>query len=485
MANPVLTGAFARVDPVTAARGSIDAVLKDFYEGPVREQLNSDTLLMSRLSRNTEVVDGRRVIVPVHTGRNRGIQAVIEGGLIPTPGRQAYEDMEFLIKFMYGAIRITGPAMASSRTDEGSFIRGLQSELQGMVRDFKLDLNRMSWADGSGRLAVIDTARVGHNPAGGVYGVRQVWDSGNQAANAVRWLHVGDRIAVHDISAVVANQIVGLDTNDNLYEPVIAVDMNANTITTAAPVAAFAVANGDAIVKGPDEIAVDQWDTNFRGGAAGPVPLDSKEHMGLVGICNGPNGFPEHAFAPASPAWNATGSVYATHNGAGAGNYVSAPLQGWHDNLWAANMFFAGGVPRALTPDLMQQGFDASEEIGQAVATIGLCSYAVRRRYVDLLTPDRRYVGANTYEMDGGYKAVDYNGIPIVPEKDCPEATLFFLSEPNIAYALMSDFYWLDKDGAILKWVDRRDAWEAVMAWYAEMYTDRRNAHSVIGDILI
>jgi len=207
--------------------------------------------------------------------------------------------------------------------------------------------------------------------------------------------------------------------------------------------------------------------------------------MGLVGICSGsgtPNTNwtrnPTLAYNPVPP-----GQVYA-----GTVNSVTvfADLQGVQSSsttVWRSNNFMNGGVPRALTTDLMQQAMDAAEQNGQATATVGLGSYNVRRTYVNLLTADRRYV--NEYMLDGGFKAIDFNGIPIVPDKDAPEAALFLLSEPNLMIARMSDFYWLDKDGAILSRVSGLDEWDAILAYYAELATDRRNAHAVIGDIAI
>lgn len=89
---------------MSADRAAVDEILKEFYLGPVRSQLNSETLLMRRLSKNEEIVEGREVVMPLHTGRNIGVQAVAESGSLPVAGNQQYEDMRFRIPYNYGTI---------------------------------------------------------------------------------------------------------------------------------------------------------------------------------------------------------------------------------------------------------------------------------------------------------------------------------------------------------------------------------------------
>jgi len=467
------------LDTTGATRSAIDQLLKEHYLGPIREQLNSEALLDRRVERNTENVDGRQVNIPLHTGRTRAIQAALEGGLLPTAQSQTYTTMTFPVGYNYGVIRVHGPAMASSRTNLGAFIRVLDQEIRGMVRDIKNDRNRQQFGDGSGRLAICTGAS-----AGAVIPVQQVWDSGNQAS-AFKHIYPNDRLALEDVSTT--GTAVALTGTGN-YALVSSVDYKGKTVTMTATVTATTAA-GDALFKGPDEnTAITAWadDSNFRGIDLGTpnTAKTKKELMGLVGIINGPNGFPKDGASAYSAMWQAgVGSTYA---GSDLGVAVAAPLQGIAgDTTWAANMSFNAGVPRPLTLDLMQQTFDECEEIGQATPTILLTSYAVRRKYLDLLVPDRRYTGANTYELDGGFRAVDYNDVPMVVDKDCPEATIMMLSEPNLAIYRTADWHWLDKDGAILSRVVGRDAWEAILAEYSEFATDRRNAHGALGDIAI
>lgn len=455
-----------------ANRAAVDQILKEFYLGPIREQLNSDTLLARRLAKNSENVEGRIVVIPLHTGRNVGIQAALEGGLLADPGNQTYTDMRFPVKYNYGRIKVSGPALASARTSRGAFVRVLDSEIKGLVRDFKNDLNRQRFGDASGRLGTVDAL-----PGGAVMGVRQPWDQGGQAPR-LKWFQVGDRVAYSDVS-VGSSPIAAFA--GGIFQPITAVNIGARTITVGAGIGAVAL--GDHIVKGNSQIAVAYNDSNARSVTAGLANDDAKEIMGLVGMCSGLNGWTSNSVL--AYAAIAEGQTYAGQDAVPAPLGVN--LQGVVSagSVWNSNMLFNGGVPRAVTTDLFQQGFDLGEEIGQATPSIGICSYGVRRAYVNTLTPDRRFIEAQAYNLDGGFKAIDFNGVPVVPEKDCPEGNLFWLAEDHFAEYRMSDYYWLDKDGAILQRTQGRDSWEAILALYMEQGIDRRNAQTVVGDLLI
>jgi len=478
------------VDTTGATRSALDAILKDHYLGPIREQLNSETLLARRLERNQEDIDGRDVVIPLHTGRTRAIQAALEGGLLPEAQSQSHSTMRFRTMNNYLVIRVHGPTMAATRSGPGAFIRALDLEIRGGVRDVKHDINRQFWGDGSGRLAVVTGAA-----AGAVITCENVHDYAGQSAK-LKHIYPGDLLAAEDISTAGCAALTGTS-----YLEVDSVDLKNKQVTMKSNVT-LGLAAGDALVKGPDTTEnVTNWadDSNFRGQNGGSART-KKEIMGLVGIVNGPNGWPVRGGGVGSyvPAWAtsaagayaAAGSVYCGNNAGGHGaQEVLATLQGVQSSveatIWQANVDFNSGVPRPLTLDLMQQMFDTCEEVGHPTPTIIITTYAGRREYLNLLTPDRRFIAAQGYELDGGFRAVDFNDVPIVVDKDCPEGAMFFLSEPNLAIYEMSDWHWLDKDNAILKWVSRRDAWEAVMAWYSELGTDRRNAHGVIGDIAV
>lgn len=454
---------------------TVSQILKEFYQGPIREQLNSEILLWKRLSKREDIVEGKTIVMPLHTGRNVGVMATVEGGTLPAAGNQQFTDMRFPIPFLYGHINLSGPVIAASRTRQGAFIQALESEIKGLVRDFKNDINRMANMDGSGRLGTVKTA-------GGASPVMTNPLDFNGQGN-LQYFNIGDRIAL--VKGSAAEAALPVLIAGGLAPTVSAVDFTAKTITLS-DISTYTPIAGDHLGKfanTSDTTSISA--TNLRLSTGGTANVN-KEIMGIAGICSGTNGFPRNAGATTYSAL-AAGQLWANANGA-INTIIGANLQtvsASSVSTWQGNCFFNGGVLRPISGDLMQRACDASEQIGQAKPTIGVASYGVRRQIVNLSVGDRRFADMN---FDAGFNTISFNGIPIVPDKDAIPGTLAFLSEPDMMVARMSDFYWLDKDGSVLSRAygsggAMKDEWEAVMAYYADLVTSRRNAQTMIGDI--
>lgn len=130
-----------------------NAVLKEDYLGPVREQLNNDNPVVKKLTEKKQEATGKRFFVPLHYGRNNGVGYRAEGAALPTAGNQKYKESTGNVKYLYGSIEITGPTIKSMRNDKGAFIRAVESEMKGLLRDLKDQRARAIFGDGTGRLA--------------------------------------------------------------------------------------------------------------------------------------------------------------------------------------------------------------------------------------------------------------------------------------------------------------------------------------------
>lgn len=150
---------------------------------------------------------------------------------------------------------------------------------------------------------------------------------------------------------------------------------------------------------------------------------------------------------------------------------------------WKASTFSTddnSGTLRDLTLDLIQDGVSAVEKNGGMVNLI-ISNHDIRDAYAALVVADKRFV--NTLNLDGGFKALDYSGIPWVADRDCPPNTVFFVDTNHLEIMQMSDWNWMDKDGAVLSRVSGSDAYEAVLYWYADLTTDRPRAHAFLRDV--
>jgi len=134
-------------------------VLKHFYLGPIREQLNNKTVLLANLKKSSKEVVGDQVVLPLRKGRNWGIGArgTTGTGVLPTAGSQQYKKTYFLTKDMYGRISISGKTIRATKSDKGAFLRIVQTETKGCSDDVASDVNRQMFMDTTGTLTLAGT----------------------------------------------------------------------------------------------------------------------------------------------------------------------------------------------------------------------------------------------------------------------------------------------------------------------------------------
>lgn len=127
-----------------------DSALKEDYQPAIREQLNNSVMFLQQIERNTKDVVGRRAVLSLHVRRNSGVGARGEGGALPAAGSQRYAEERVSLRYNYGHIEITGPTIRAMRSDEGAFIRALDSETEGVTNDLRRDVNRQLFGTSDG-----------------------------------------------------------------------------------------------------------------------------------------------------------------------------------------------------------------------------------------------------------------------------------------------------------------------------------------------
>ena len=122
----------------------------------------------------------------------------------------------------------------------------------------------------------------------------------------------------------------------------------------------------------------------------------------------------------------------------------------------------------AITEEKIQKMLDDIEEKSGSQTNLIICSWGVRRALMKLFAENKRFV--NTVELQGGFKAISYNGIPIVVDKFCPKGTMYFLNTDHFALHQLCDWQWLEgDDGKVLKQIPGKPVYTATLVKYAEL----------------
>jgi len=143
------------------------------------------------------------------------------------------------------------------------------------------------------------------------------------------------------------------------------------------------------------------------------------------------------------------------------------------------------GTNRAATDNLFETVINDVQIASGSDPDLICTSYGVRRNYANQLKSQKRF--ADTTDLKGGFKALTVDAgnvsIPLAVDKDNPENTAFILNSDHLTQFQMSDWEFMDDDGAVLSRVSGVDAYEAVLFKYHELATDKRNAHGILSDL--
>ncbi len=136
----------------------------------------------------------------------------------------------------------------------------------------------------------------------------------------------------------------------------------------------------------------------------------------------------------------------------------------------------------SLNDVTIQTVIDSLEETAGSSADFIVCSSGVKRAYQEYLVTNRTNV--DVMNLTGGYKAISYNGIPIVSDRFCPSGTMYVLNTADFHLHQLCDWRWLEgDDGKVIKQVANKPVYTATLVKYADMLCDRPAGQGIITGI--
>lgn len=156
----------------------------------------------------------------------------------------------------------------------------------------------------------------------------------------------------------------------------------------------------------------------------------------------------------------------------------------------STNLAFQGNVRdvssdanRQLTIDMMQDPFNEGLRRGNANKfNAAYCDFTSIRYYQKLLVPDKRY--QNTVQADGtfgdkGKFYMDFNGIPVVPDKDMPVRFAFLPAEVLKMYELCA-MEFADETGSMYIAQSDADSFEVRVRHFTNLFNEQPAACGVL-----
>lgn len=144
-------------------------------------------------------------------------------------------------------------------------------------------------------------------------------------------------------------------------------------------------------------------------------------------------------------------------------------------------------APRAYTSaDIddvtIQKVIDEMEEVAGSRANFIVCSFGVKRAYQAYLTSAKTNV--DIMNLAGGYKALSYNGIPVVSDRFVPSGTMYLLDTDEFNLHQLCDWRWLEGDnGRIIRQVAGKPVYTATLVKYADLICNKPSGQAKISGI--
>lgn len=135
-----------------------------------------------------------------------------------------------------------------------------------------------------------------------------------------------------------------------------------------------------------------------------------------------------------------------------------------------------------ISETVIQEAIDTLEENTGSQVNFIVCSSGVKRAYQKALAAYKRNI--DVMELQGGYKALSYNGIPVVSDRFCPDGTMYLLNTDDFALHQLCDWKWLEgEDGRVIKQVANKPVYSATLVKYADLVCTRPCGQAMLSGI--
>ncbi len=136
----------------------------------------------------------------------------------------------------------------------------------------------------------------------------------------------------------------------------------------------------------------------------------------------------------------------------------------------------------AISGATFQEAIDYLDEVAGSEVNFISTAYDVRRFYLDYLALTRTNV--DYMNLDGGFKAISYNGIPVVADRFVEDGTMYLLNTDDFVIHQLCDWSWIEGDnGRVLIQKPGTAAYTATLVKYADLFCNKPIGQAKISGI--
>lgn len=424
---------------------SISAMLKNVYGTGLKNQFADEKTTYNLFPKSDRKPRGLGYVFGTRWARAQGVGARRESEMLPDPLAGKYVQGTISPKYIYGTLRMTGPAIEASKGDMAAFVEGLSDSINDIYEAMVVDLNRQACGDGFGLLGILSANSDTLTTSTTTWTITMDNDLGVSRLIPGMVLDFYDSTAIDQSS--VASRVASVDPVAKTAE----MEFNDGTYKTNHPIVAARSYTIVAAVVGSGAFAV-------RSGAREASHATSNtpvEITGLDGIFD-------------------DGTLLATFENITVASYP----------MWEASILGNSSVNRELTLDLMLQALDVTRtSSGKSVKTMRM-GLGQRRKYANLLLPDVRF---SPGQLRGGYEVLTFAGgdgsVEMVIDPALSPNKIYCEPEGAIMKYEMTPLGW----GKLDQQIHQRqgyDEWDQFLRVYTNLGVEQRNSLTLIKDLV-
>lgn len=421
-------------------------ILKDVYGEGLRNQFADEKTTYNQFPVSDRKPSGNGYIFGIRYARTQSVGGRAESAKLPDPFTGKKDKGKVVPRYLYGTIRLTGPAIDIAKGNTAAFVDSLADEMDDIYQSIVVDMNRQCHWDGFGKVGVASASFAPSTST--TYAVTFDNDLGityMQEGMTIDWF---DSTGATAKTTCCGQRILNITPSTK----VVIFETSAQTYLTNHPDATIAAYTNDQTAIAVSSIAVKSG-AREAAHATTDVP---NEITGLKGIYD-------------------NGSALASFENITVDSYPK----------WAANVMSNSSVNRELTIDLMLNAVDLNRiRSGMNVNKIRM-GLGQRRKYANLLMPDVRFAPT---VLKGGYETLTFAGgdgsLEIVVDPMNQPNEIYF--EPNgiIQKYELTPLGWGNLDGNQMHRRSGYDEWDLFLRIYTNLGCEQRNCLTVLKDLV-
>jgi hypothetical protein len=424
---------------------AIQETLKNVYGAGLMAQFADERTTYNQFPKSQRKPRGLGYFFGLRYARAQGVGARRESEPLPDPLAGKYDQGKIVPKYIYGVLRLTGPAIEAAKGDIAAFVDGLSDAVDDIYQSLINDMNRQGCGDGFGLLAQLSAASDALTASG------STWTITCNNNLGVSRLVPGMVVDFYDGTAIdqssVASRVATVDYQNKTAE----MEPNDGTYKTNHPIVAarsYTIAT-DAVPLGAYAVRIGAREASH---ATTNTPV---EMTGLEGIYD-------------------DGTLLASFENIAVADFPQ----------WKANAIGNSSVDRELTLNLMLQALDLTRTRSGKRVSIMRMGLGQRRKYANLLIPDVRFAPT---ELKGGYEMLTFAGgdgaVKMIIDPDLPPGKIFCEPDGVIQKYEMTALGWGNLDQQIHQ-RQGFDEWDQFLRIYTNLGCEQRNCLTVIKDLV-